>query len=81
MTQHYEIRIRGHLDETWSDWLNGLAVHHETGGDTVLAGNLPDQAALHGVLNRLRDMGVPLISVNPTSGTHDSGAFSSNGGP
>ncbi|MBK9121628.1 MAG: hypothetical protein IPM16_00705 [Chloroflexi bacterium] len=81
MAQHYEIRIRGHLDETWSDWLNGLVVHHEAGGNTVLAGKLPDQAALHGVLNRLRDMGVPLVSVNPTADARDSGADNSNGGP
>jgi hypothetical protein len=65
MTQHYEIRIKGHLDQSWSDWLSGLAINHEDSGETLLTGALPDQAALHGVLNRLRDLGVRLISVNP----------------
>ena len=73
MKQVYEIRVKGHLDETWADWLNGLAIHHEPGGDSLLSGSLVDQAALHGVLNRLRDLGVQLISVNPVevSGTMD----------
>ena len=64
MKQVYEIRVKGHLDESWADWLNGLAIRHEPGGDSLLSGSLPDQAALHGVLNRLRDLGVQLISVN-----------------
>jgi hypothetical protein len=64
MTQHYEIRIKGHLDESWADWFDGLAICHEASGATLLTGSLPDQAALHGVLNRLRDAGVQLISVN-----------------
>ena len=61
----YEIRVKGHLDKSWEDWLNGLAIRHEPSGDTLLSGSLADQAALHGVLNRLRDLGVQLISVNP----------------
>ncbi len=65
MAQHYEIRIKGHLDTSWADWFDGLTFRHEDGGETVLTGSLPDQAALHGVLNRLRDLGVQLISVNP----------------
>ena len=65
MTQFYEIRIRGHLDRSWQDWFDGLALRHESNGETVLTGAVPDQAALHGVLNRLRDLGVQLISVNP----------------
>ena len=69
MKQRYEIRVRGHLDETWADWLSGLAIRHEPGGDSLLSGSLPDQAALHGVLNRLRDLGVQLISVNPVEDT------------
>jgi hypothetical protein len=65
MAQYYEIRIKGHLDESWADWFDGLAVSHEDSGETLLTGSLPDQSALHGVLNRLRDLGIQLISVNP----------------
>ena len=65
MNQHYEIRIKGHLDQRWSEWLAGMTIHHEANGDTLLKGSLADQSALHGVLNRLRDFGIPLISVNP----------------
>ncbi len=73
MKQVYEIRVKGHLDESWTDWLNGLAIHHEPGGDLLLNGSLPDQAALHGVLNRLGDLGVQLISVNPVEATGTKG--------
>jgi hypothetical protein len=65
MPQFYEIRVKGHLDESWADWLHGLVIRHENSGETLLLGFLPDQAALHGVLNRLRDLGIELISVNP----------------
>ncbi len=65
MTQHYDIRIKGHLDTSWADWFDGLMFRYEDNGVTLLTGSLPDQAALHGVLNRLRDLGVQLISVNP----------------
>lgn len=65
MSQHYEIRIKGHLDESWADWFGGLAISHEANGETLLTVSVPDQAALHGVLNRLHDLGVQLISVNP----------------
>jgi len=58
----YEIRVRGHLGPAWSDWFTGLQVTVEDSGDTLLAGPL-DQSALHGVLRRVRDLGVPLISV------------------
>lgn len=68
MTQSYEIRIKGHLDKSWADWFDGLTIRHEASGETLLTGSLPDQAALHGVLNRLRDLGVQLISVNPVEG-------------
>jgi hypothetical protein len=68
MTQYYEIRVKGHLDKSWADWLNGLTIRHEDTGETLLTGALPDQAALHGVLARLRDLGIQLISVNPAEG-------------
>jgi hypothetical protein len=65
MIQDYEIRIKGHLDKSWEDWFEGLTIRHEDNGESLLVGPLADQEALHGVLNRLRDMGIQLISVNP----------------
>ena len=58
-----EFRIEGHLDDTWSAWFDGLAVSHTANGQTLLAGDLPDQAALHGALNKIRDLGLPLLAV------------------
>lgn len=60
----YEIRIEGQLDRTWSDWFDGFTLAREGDGTTTLTGAVVDQAALHGVLARVRDLGVPLISVN-----------------
>jgi len=59
----YEIRVRGHLESRWSEWFDGLLLTCHSDGTTVLRGQLPDQAALHGALQKLRDLGVPLISV------------------
>ena len=59
----YCIRVRGRLGPEWSDWLEGLAVDAEE-GETRLSGPLADQAALHGILAKLRDLGLPLISIN-----------------
>lgn len=61
--QVYEIRIRGHLDSRWSDWFDGLSICLEDNGDTVLTGPVVDQAALYGLLKRVRDLGMMLISV------------------
>jgi hypothetical protein len=60
----YCIRVRGQLGSEWSDWFEGLQVTPLDSGDTDLQGPLPDQAALHGILAKLRDMGLPLVSVN-----------------
>jgi hypothetical protein len=60
----YEIRLRGHLDESWGAWFGDLAVTLEDNGDTRLTGLVVDQAALHGLLRKVRDFGLPLISVN-----------------
>ena len=62
-TGHYEIRLQGRLDAHWAAWFDGLSVDQEEDGTTVLRGPIADQAALHGVIQRVRDLGLPLISV------------------
>jgi hypothetical protein len=61
--QRYEIRVEGHLAADWSDWFEGLTVRQEASGETVISGSL-DQAALHGVLAKVRDLGLTLVAVN-----------------
>jgi len=63
----YEIRIKGHLGREWTDWFDGLVIELEDNGDTLLTGALVDQAALHGLLRRVRDLGIPLVSVTSKS--------------
>jgi len=60
----YEIRVKGHLDSHWATWFDGLSLVNEDDGITVIRGELADQAALHGVLQKLRDLGIPLVSLN-----------------
>ena len=62
-SDHYEIRVKGHLDPKWSEWFEGLTVTAVESGDTVLSGPIVDQAALHGLLARIRDLNLTLISV------------------
>lgn len=62
----YEIRIQGRLDDRWSTWLDGLTLSQTDDGTTVLRGPVTDQAALHGLLHKLRDIGLPLLSVART---------------
>ena len=59
----YEIRVRGHLGPRWADWFEGLTITLEDNGDTLLTGPVVDQAALHGLLRKVRDLGLPLLSV------------------
>ena len=60
----YQIRIKGHLGRHWTDWFGGLTITQEDNGETLLTGSVVDQAALHGVLRKVRDVGMPLLSVN-----------------
>ena len=60
----YQIRIKGHLGPQWADWFGGLSIMLEDNGETVLTGPVGDQAALHGMLKKVRDLGMPLVSVN-----------------
>lgn len=59
----YEIRLRGRLDQRWVEWLGGLQISHADDGSTLLRGPVADQAALHGLLHQLRDLGLPLVSL------------------
>lgn len=65
--QCYEIRVKAHLSTDWSDWFEGLTVRQEFNGETVISGPL-DQAALHGILAKIRDLGLMLVAVNQLSG-------------
>ncbi|HEY3059307.1 MAG TPA: hypothetical protein VGL99_10070 [Chloroflexota bacterium] len=61
----YRIRIKGHLGDQWTAWFEGLAITLDESGDTLLSGPVIDQAALHGLLRKVRDLGMPLVSVTP----------------
>ena len=62
----YNIRIKGHLGCQWTEWFGGLTITLEDNGDTLLAGPVVDQAALHGLLRKVRDLGMPLLEINRT---------------
>lgn len=61
-----QIRVDGHLSQQWADWFEGLTITLQDNGETLLAGPVADQAALHGLLKRVRDLGIPLLSVTCT---------------
>lgn len=66
-----EIRVRGHLDGSWAAWFDGLAITNAEDGEAVLAGELADQAALHGLLVKVRDLGLPLLGMTCTERNDD----------
>jgi hypothetical protein len=70
----YEIRIKGHLSHPWADWFDGLTITLEEDGNTLLTGPVVDQAALHGLLKKVRDLGTPLISVTSVEPDQDDAA-------
>ena len=74
----YQIRIKGHLGQQWTDWFEGLTITLEENGDTVITGSVVDQAALHGLLKKVRDLGMPLISVDPVISRQDEAAQSAS---
>lgn len=63
----YQIKIKGHLGDQWTDWFEGLVITLDDNGHTLLTGPVVDQAALHGLLKKVRDLGMPLISVDPVN--------------
>ena len=64
MADFYQIRVKGHLDDKWSDWFEGLVITLEANGETLLSGPVADQAALYGLLKKVRNLGLTLLSVN-----------------
>jgi hypothetical protein len=77
----YEIRVEGHLDEHWSTWFGGLSLIHEAGGTTTLRGVVADQAELHGLLGKVRDLGATLLSVTTIDPPSRPDECRADGGP
>ena len=68
----YRIRVKGNIDDKWSDWFDDFAVIPQPDGETLLTGQVEDQAALHGLLAKIRDLGLPLLSINEAEGQDNS---------
>ena len=77
MSTSYVITVRGHLDQHWSVWFDGLTIANGDNGEAMLAGPVMDQAALHGLLAKIRDLGLPLIAVVPGSKAENDGTGNS----
>ena len=63
MAEFYQIRVKGHLSDQWSAWFDGMTMSYDECANTILCGPIPDQAALHGILAKIRDLGLPLLSL------------------
>ncbi len=74
MNEIYRVHVRGHIDDRWTDWLGGMAIQRQADGTTLLVGPIVDQAALHGVLARIRDLALPLLSVDRITERHEGGS-------
>ena len=70
--ERYEIRVKGHLADRWAAWFDGMTLTRRPDGTTVLDGPVADQSALHGLLGKVSDLGLPLVSVTPTPGIRTS---------
>ncbi len=77
----YEIRLQGHLGSRWASWFDGLSLTNENDGTTLISGLVADQAALHGLLQKVRDLGVPLISVTQVDADHPDASACGIGSP
>ena len=77
----YEIRLKGHLETRWAKWFDGLTITLEENGNTLLSGPVVDQAALHGLLKKVRDVGLPLLSVNSVEPDTEGGSQNINPQP
>jgi hypothetical protein len=73
-TQSYEIRLKGHLEARWVTWFDGLTITLDENGNTLLSGPVTDQAALHGILKKIRDVGLPLLSVRSVAADTEAGS-------
>jgi hypothetical protein len=78
-THTYEIRVQGHLDGRWSAWFDGMTLVLSDDGSTVMHGQVVDQAALHGLIQKVRDLGLPLLSVTHTRTGHTTTAHTETG--
>jgi hypothetical protein len=76
----YQVRIKGHLGRQWTAWFGGLTLTLEDNGDTLLTGPVADQAALHGLLKKVRDLGIPLLSVNRVEASQAQASEGDEGG-
>ena len=74
----YEIRIKGHLDTRWAAWFDGLTITHDSDGTTIIHGLVTDQAVLHGLLQKVRDLGLPLVSISQAEPDQPSGPDNSS---
>jgi hypothetical protein len=74
MTETYRIRIKGHLAAHWAEWFDGMAITRLDNGETLIEGSVIDQAALHGMLNHIRDLGLPLLAIDRVESDHAGGA-------